>query len=82
MGLQIVRTGPPNSTVNARYNGPGYSGQNLAYTCKLLELLRHYECFAGRAIAQAVRCCFPTATARVLARVSLCGICGRQSGIG
>jgi hypothetical protein len=36
----------------------------------------------GRAIAQAVSCWLPTATARTRARVRSCGICGEQSGTG
>jgi hypothetical protein len=36
----------------------------------------------GRAIAQAVNRWFPTAAARVRARVRSCGICGGQSGTG
>jgi hypothetical protein len=36
----------------------------------------------GRAIAQAVSRRLPTAVAGVRAQVSLCGICGRQSGAG
>jgi hypothetical protein len=32
----------PQYTVNPRYNGPGYNGQNLAvYDCEFLEMLRH-----------------------------------------
>jgi hypothetical protein len=36
----------------------------------------------GRAVAQAVSRWFPTAAARVRARVWSCGICGGQSGAG
>jgi hypothetical protein len=36
----------------------------------------------GRAIAQAVSCQFPTATARVRCHVGLFGICDGQSGTG
>jgi hypothetical protein len=36
----------------------------------------------GRAIAQAVSRWFPTAAARIRARVWSCGICGGQSGAG
>jgi hypothetical protein len=38
--------------------------------------------FIGRAIAQAVSRWFPTAVARVRARVRSCGICGGQNGTG
>jgi hypothetical protein len=37
------------TTVNPRYKGPGYNGQNLAvYNCESLEMLRHYEGFVVR----------------------------------
>jgi hypothetical protein len=46
-----------------------------------MHLLNFYLHF-GRAIAQAVSRWLPTAATRVRARVSLCGICGGQSGAG
>jgi hypothetical protein len=76
--------------VRACFWGYSYKETSLCWTCKWRLLNNQYywgflfsiSHFLGRAMAQAVSRRPPTAEARVRSRVSLCGICGGQSGTG